>query len=44
MVELAPPLWVLFIYRCYKYAKEGFYGRVNDFEQITNISTESFGE
>jgi len=28
----------------HKYVKEGFYGRVNDFEQITNTSTEGFGE
>ena len=28
----------------HKYVKEGFYGRVNDFEQITNMSTEDFGE
>ena len=27
-----------------KYVKEGFYGRVNDFKNVTNISTESFGE
>ena len=28
----------------HKYSKEGFYGRVNDFENATNISTQSFGE
>jgi putative transposase len=28
----------------HKYAKEGFYERANDFKQITNISTEGFGE
>ena len=28
----------------HKYVKEGFYGRVDDFEQITNMSTEGFGE
>jgi putative transposase len=28
----------------HKYAKEGFYGRANDFEQIKNISIEGFGE
>ena len=27
-----------------KYAKEELYGRVNDFENVTNISTEGFGE
>ena len=27
-----------------KYAREGFYGRVNDFEDVTNISTDGFGE
>ena len=28
----------------HKHLKEGFYGRVNDFEQMANISTEHFGE
>ena len=28
----------------HKYAKEGFYGRTNDFEQIMKVSTETFGE
>ena len=26
------------------YAKEGFYGRVDDFKNVKNISTEGFGE
>ena len=28
----------------HKYAKEGFYGRVNDFEHIMKVSTDAFGE
>ena len=28
----------------HKYVKEGFYGRVNDFEQITHMGIEGFGE
>jgi putative transposase len=28
----------------HKYVKEGFYGRVNDFEHIINVSTDTFGE
>jgi putative transposase len=28
----------------HKYAKEGFYGRVDDFKNVKNISTEGFGE
>jgi hypothetical protein len=28
----------------HKYAKEGMYGRINDFEHVTNINTEGFGE
>jgi hypothetical protein len=27
-----------------EYAKEGFYGRVNNFENVTDISTQGFGE
>ena len=27
-----------------KYVKEGLYGRVNDFENVTNIGTETFGQ
>ena len=28
----------------HKYVKEGLYGRVNDFENVTNVSAEEFGE
>jgi len=28
----------------HKYTKKGFYGRVNDFENVTNIGTQGFGE
>ena len=28
----------------HKYAREGFYGRTNDFENVTDIGTEEFGE
>ena len=28
----------------HKYVKEGFYGRVNNFEHITKVNTEGFGE
>jgi len=27
-----------------KYVKEGLYGHVNDFENVTNIGTENFGQ
>jgi putative transposase len=28
----------------HKYVREGFYGRVNDFKNVTNVNTEYFGE
>ena len=28
----------------HRYAKDGFYGRANDFEQTTNISAQAFGQ
>jgi putative transposase len=34
--------WPWSTYR--KYAKEGFYGRADDFKQIVNVSTDGFGE
>ena len=37
---IASSLWVLFLCRCYRYAKERLYAGVNDFEQITSISIE----
>lgn len=28
----------------HKYLKEGFYGRMNDFRNVTNIDSDGFGE